>query len=775
MQPRHSQPLTEWRCSQCGASGEAPARFCGVCGGELPPPAPPPQAYEWEIDMPLLTNRFLLYDFAKVFAWTALIMIVMLSVIFVFTGDFSAREFAAIVGMTALGIFVVALLAVLVMVVFFGNRYRAAFSIDDRGIGYESRSRRGKWANRAAIAAGILRGRPSVAGAGLIAASQESMGLRWGEIVSVNDHPDARVLSLRNSWRVLLRLHCTPDNYEPVKALIASRLPAGAIRPGPAAGGGDRLRRLLIAAAAYAAASFGAGGLPLPWMAAAAAIVAASAFVRGQARTLLSAAAAVAAALQVAAWPGEVSALLDAGWRAAPVAIGFAAIAALLIESLGAMKNASACLVAALVLAAAPLEAADRAKPPWKGLNFFSEADELGLGRRYAAELDRRLPIIRDSEAAAVVDRIGRRLAAQSPRQAEWRFSVVNTREVNAYAVPGGFIYVNRGLLDLARSDDEIAGVLAHEIAHVAARHGTRALSKQLLLSAIAMGASLAASRKSERWGEVAAVAGGATVLMAQLKYSRNDEYQADALGADIMQRAGYSPHGLAVFFERLRGENARGPSRAARWLALVSTHPPMQERIARLQPVLVSAPPPASFSATEIARAHTALSGMAYPPEPKDQGLTGVLASVAGVGAPAAENVSLANLNWDFAHRFRVPGNTVWLKTGLTVRPGDGIAIQAEGEIWPIRNSDASCGPGGLPGANRGVFKPITRANTGALVANIRPDESSAGKYILVGEGAAWTAATGGMLELGINDDNNFDNRGEFQVQILIRRGGAQ
>ena len=775
MNAGHASRVAGGQCPACGAPTAGEAQFCGLCGAALPASATaPPGEIVWEIDMPLLTSRFILYDFGKVFLWTALIMIVLLSVAFALAGEFSAEEFLMISAMTGLAVFILALLVIFVMAVFFNDRYRASFAINSEGVGYESRSNRGKWANRAAIAAGALSGRPGVAGAGLLAASRESMAIGWNEIQRVNEHAADRVFSLRNSWRVVLRLHCTPENYATVRALLAARLPNGTIVSGPGIGAAEPFRRLALGASAWAAIHFGsAAPEPLPWIAAAALALAASGWFAGGVRTLLS-----LAAPQPPPSSCRLAGGLDRyspGWKALPAAIGFAAFAAAALQSFAPPRPAATSLVLAALLLAPPPAAADRQKPPWEGLNFFSVDDELALGRKYAADLDRRLPLVAGSEAGTAVDRIGRRLAAHAPRAAEWRFSVVNTREVNAFAVPGGYIYVNRGLVELAETEDELAGVLAHEIAHVVARHSTRAMSKQLLLTAVAMGASLAVSRKSERWGDIIATAGGAGVLMAGLKYSRNDEYQADRLGAEIMQAAGYSPHGLATFFEKLQGKSAgRGASRGARFLALVSTHPPTGERIARLQPLLATASPPAIQPRNELALAQAALRALPFPDPARDSGLSGAVAALAREPGQSATPAP-SSLEWRAAHRIRVPGNTVWRSTGLSVRRNNSVAIQAEGEIQPVKGSDDSCGPEGLPGAAGGFFKPISRANTGALLARIKSLKNQTSTPVLIGEGAAFTAPFDGILELGINDDNNFDNRGEFQTQILIRKGGAR
>ena len=143
------------------------------------------------------------------------------------------------------------------------------------------------------------------------------------------------------------------------------------------------------------------------------------------------------------------------------------------------------------------------------GLNLFSEADELAMGRRYAAELEGKLSLVGAPAVQAYVDAVGKRLAGASPKPGlPFRFRVVNTKEVNAFAVPGGFIYINRGLIDLAQDEGQLAGVMAHEMAHVVGRHATKQMSKQLILLGVVAGASMLASKKSEGLVNVIAVAG---------------------------------------------------------------------------------------------------------------------------------------------------------------------------------------------------------------------------------------------------------------------------
>jgi beta-barrel assembly-enhancing protease len=410
------------------------------------------------------------------------------------------------------------------------------------------------------------------------------------------------------------------------------------------------------------------------------------------------------------------------------------------------------------------------AKDPARGLNFFSEEEERAMGKRYATELGQQLRFIQDRSVLAEVEMVGRRLAQFSPRPVELRFFVVDTREVNAFALPGGFIYVNRGLIEMAGSDDELAGVLAHEIAHAAARHSTREMSKKLLWTAIAAGVSQAVGSKSQKWGEVIALAGGAGMLLSTLKYSRNDEYQADALAVDMLTAAGYSPHGLVRFFEKIGG-NQR-PSRWAGAVAILGTHPPAPNRIERLQPKLSGLPVVAVASGPEFRQCKSALEAMPLPPPGRDVALSSALAALE---RNAGQKTSPPATSPSSSYEFVIAGDSLWVDTGVQVEAGDLIAFAASGQIQPIKKDRAVvCGADGIPGTGKGFWKQVSSGNTGALVARIRP-VSDPDKRFVSGSVAQWQAPITGLLELGVNDDNLTDNIGEYHVVISVRPAGVR
>lgn len=204
--------------------------------------------------------------------------------------------------------------------------------------------------------------------------------------------------------------------------------------------------------------------------------------------------------------------------------------------------------------------------------NKYKVQDDIKLGSDAANEVERQFPIIRDQDATAYIERVGRRLVNAIPPQFNqpafnYRFKWVNASDINAFALPGGPMYVNRGMIERARNEGEMAGVMAHEISHVALRHATAQATKQSsagntlgMLGMIIGGAILG--------GEAGAQLGMLGAAAWMTKYSREYESQADLLGARIMADAGYDPRDLANVFKTIQGESKNnGPS----WL---SSHP---------------------------------------------------------------------------------------------------------------------------------------------------------------------------------------------------------
>jgi predicted Zn-dependent protease len=266
--------------------------------------------------------------------------------------------------------------------------------------------------------------------------------------------------------------------------------------------------------------------------------------------------------------------------------------------------------------------------------NKFSVQDDVKLGRQAAGEAEQQFPLLNDEQARSYVERVGERLVAAIPSQFQhpefqYYFKVVNARDINAFALPGGPMYVNRGMIEAARSEGEMAGVMAHEISHVALRHGT------------------AQATKSQKYGTLAAIAGIAGAIVTRnpgvgqlaqapfavylLKFSREYETEADILGAQIMAQAGYDPRDLANMFRTIEQQGGGGGG-------FLSDHPSPSDRYARInreaQSLRVNG---GTRDTREFARIQERLRG--YGPAPS-------MAEIAQSGQryPSGENTSYPN-----------------------------------------------------------------------------------------------------------------------------------
>ncbi len=206
--------------------------------------------------------------------------------------------------------------------------------------------------------------------------------------------------------------------------------------------------------------------------------------------------------------------------------------------------------------------------------NKYSLNDDVQAGRQAAQEVERQMPILRDGVVDNYVEEVGRRLVAAIPQefqhpQFRYSFEVVNARDINAFALPGGPMYVNRGMIEAARTEGEMAGVMAHEISHVALRHGTAQATKAQKFQWGAIAGAIAGAVIGGPAGSVISQGSQMAIGTYFLKYSREYERQADILGAQIMARAGYDPRDLANMFRTI--EQQGGGSSGPEWM---SSHP---------------------------------------------------------------------------------------------------------------------------------------------------------------------------------------------------------
>ncbi len=245
---------------------------------------------------------------------------------------------------------------------------------------------------------------------------------------------------------------------------------------------------------------------------------------------------------------------------------------------------APAALLAGLAVLG-PLSApgvAQTTRQPQPGFNLFSVQQDVELGRQSAIEAERQLRLLNDPATNTYLTRMITRLAAQAPgAKYPYRIKAVNAAEINAFAFPGGPMYVNRGLIQSARSEAELAGVLAHEMAHVALRHGTHQASKAYLAKG---GLGLLGGlfgKPSGSTGQIVNAVGGVGLNAVFMKFSRDDEYQADQVGAQMMVRAGYDPLAMATLFELLQAQQGQDPGKLEQFF---SSHPPASDRGQRIR-----------------------------------------------------------------------------------------------------------------------------------------------------------------------------------------------
>lgn len=216
---------------------------------------------------------------------------------------------------------------------------------------------------------------------------------------------------------------------------------------------------------------------------------------------------------------------------------------------------------------------------------LISTEKEQEIGANLARQIEESVGVLEDGELVAYVESLGRRLSEHSPRQdVEYTFNVLDMVEPNAFALPGGYVYVSRGLIALVNSEDELAGVIAHEIAHVAARHAVQRVNVAAATSPvwIATGITgLATSIVAPRLGQMVAGIGQMASGAVLAPYSRDQEKQADRIGQDLAATVGYDPIGISTFLETLdRYERLQSEERRRR--SFFATHPSTPDRVSR-------------------------------------------------------------------------------------------------------------------------------------------------------------------------------------------------
>ncbi len=278
-----------------------------------------------------------------------------------------------------------------------------------------------------------------------------------------------------------------------------------------------------------------------------------------------------------------------------------------------AIRRAFAFTATAGLLLSLPLAAADNRTQLKPGIDRYTPDQDVLIGKQAQVEVERQLPVLHDKRLDAYLNALGERLAAHAPGpKFKYEFHCINLREINAFALPGGIVYVYRGTIEAVDDEAQLAGVLAHEISHAALRHGTNQATKRQIWTALGgVGGAVAGGSLA---GIATQIGGGLAVDSVLLKYSRAAETQADILGTQILYDSGYDPRAMAQFFEQLETENEGKHS-----VQFFADHPIPEHRLDRVdEEVDKLGGPPANFVADSQAFRDIRRYVLSLPPPPE-------------------------------------------------------------------------------------------------------------------------------------------------------------
>lgn len=333
--------------------------------------------------------------------------------------------------------------------------------------------------------------------------------------------------------------------------------------------------------------------------------------------------------------------------------------------------------LAALVVLPAVAFAAEqlRFKP---GFNLYSHDEDIQVGREGVAQVEKEVPLVKDPAVERYVSDLGRRLAGFAPGNTDypWTFKVVNSREINAFALPGGFVYVNRGVLEAAEDEAQLAGVMAHEIGHVTMRHGTHQASQirvaQMPLAIL--GGVL--GKSSSVTGQLAQLGIGLGVNSLLLKNSRGAESQADEVGTYTLYQAGYDPKAMVQFFGIIEKKYPQ------QGLQFLSDHPNPENRIKNVDQLISQLGPPQQgrTDSPEFQVAKTRLLALPPPPKAKPTGQPSGSAPSGPAANPPAPSSQLVKYQGDgFVIAYPDNWEVQQSKDGVTLAPPGGVLSGAQ------------------------------------------------------------------------------------------------
>jgi predicted Zn-dependent protease len=251
--------------------------------------------------------------------------------------------------------------------------------------------------------------------------------------------------------------------------------------------------------------------------------------------------------------------------------------------------------------------------------NSFTDEEETAMGRSAAEDVAKTRPLLADAELTDYLNQLGQAVAATSQRpQLEFHFQVVNTSSINAFSLPGGYVYVNRGLLEVVESEAELAGVLGHEIGHVVAFHSMNDVARQAWADRAISEVKKAGLTQDQQIQNMLEKYGGTALLFVNKKFSREEENEADMLGLYNTARAGWDPNGLIAFLNRLVNLGADKNLYAM----LLRNHPLPEERVADLKAELKLSPPAKGLkkNSSDFRTMKDHLRSLPPPPAPSKQ-----------------------------------------------------------------------------------------------------------------------------------------------------------
>lgn len=411
---------------------------------------------------------------------------------------------------------------------------------------------------------------------------------------------------------------------------------------------------------------------------------------------------------------------------------------------------------------------------PGKGLNFFPIWFDNMLGQEYGESYQEELPMLDNTRAQRTVEAIGMDMvhAYYGPEVPPYHFNfhVINLDVVNAFCLPGGSIFVFRGLLDEMETPEELAGVLAHEMGHAVARHGTKDMSKEILYSSALMAGAGLLSEKHEHLAAAVYIAGSVGLTVGMLKHSRDHEREADWIGVHTVYKARYNPAGMLQlfnFFSTLQDSKAPGA------LMFLSTHPGPKERAKNVDLEIKNLDLVQQWKGDDhgFAAMKAELKRIPDPPK-KWKGWDGRSLTSADSLASAVVNGRAQELEEEQRSResqtvkVYVPSNEKWIDTGLKLEAGRRVDLTASGAIqWGSKPQD-TCGPDGA--SSTAFMATKTDAPKGALLARVG-ESTEESDFQLIGSSGTIRVANSNRLYLGVNDDNNTDNSGWYVVSVRI------